>query len=63
MSGIPPPDLPSGEGESKFADAAKLSDMQSEDGEQAMGLSLVSLGAKDEHKMKVAQEVNAILGY
>lgn len=43
MSGIPLPDCPSGEGEFNFVDAARLTDVQSEESKQAMGISPVSL--------------------
>ncbi|KAJ6139504.1 hypothetical protein N7471_005990 [Penicillium samsonianum] len=63
LSGNPPPDFPGGLGESQFSDRAQVGDIQSEAGKMAMGLSPIQASGKDEKSMKLAQEVNKILGY
>lgn len=62
-AGIPPPDFPGGLGESQFADATYLTEIQSEVGKQAMGLTPIPIDGKDEKRAKLAQEVNTILGF
>ncbi|KAE8165217.1 hypothetical protein BDV40DRAFT_286442 [Aspergillus tamarii] len=63
LKGIPPPDFPGGVGESQFSDRAQVGDVQSQAGREAMGLSPIKPGIKNEQSAKLAQEVNKILGY
>ncbi|KAG9964054.1 DUF1479-domain-containing protein, partial [Aureobasidium melanogenum] len=62
-AGIPPPDFPGGLGESQFADATYLTEIQSEAGKQAMGLVPISVDGKDNKRAELAKEVNNILGF
>lgn len=63
LSGIPPPDFPGGSGESQFTDAAKIVDVQSEEGKQAMGLSPIPVDGKDEKRAKLTKEANGIFSH
>jgi len=62
-SGIPPPDFPGGRGESQFADATYLTEVQSDWGKQAMGLKPIPVHGKNGKQSDLAEEVNTILGF
>nr|POF12278.1 hypothetical protein CFP56_76037 [Quercus suber] len=60
LAGVPPPDFPGGVGESQFTDRAHVSDIQSEAGRIAMGLSPVAVVAHNGARAGLEREVNGI---
>lgn len=63
ISGIPPPDFPGGDGESKFMDKATVEDVQSDAGQVAMGLRPIPVDASGGTQTDLAREVNSIFGH
>ncbi|KAL0564938.1 hypothetical protein V5O48_017096 [Marasmius crinis-equi] len=65
VAGLPAPDFPGGEGESRFTGRVKPEDIASKEGRQAIGLEsfVFDEDANDSKKQEFFREVNRVLGF